>query len=76
MNFFVADTDYKRFRLHTSQMKINEVNFWPSPTVGFSARQPGGIVLFKLHAPRNYIADAGYFTPFLHLPISLVWEAF
>jgi putative restriction endonuclease len=34
------------------------------------------MLLFKLHAPRNFIVGGGFFTRFVHLPISLSWEAF
>lgn len=56
---------------------IDEVNFWrPSPTAGFSALQSGELFLFKLHAPRNFIAGGAFFTKFTSLPVSLAWEAF
>jgi len=32
------------------------------------------MLLFKLHSPRNFIVGAGFFTRFVHLPISLSWE--
>jgi putative restriction endonuclease len=38
--------------------------------------QPGELLLFKLHSPRNRIAGGGFFTKFLQLPISLAWDAF
>ncbi len=34
------------------------------------------MLLFKLHSPRNFIVGGGFFTRFVHLPISLSWEAF
>jgi putative restriction endonuclease len=34
------------------------------------------MLLFKLHSPRNFIVGGGFFTRFIHLPISLAWEAF
>ena len=34
------------------------------------------MLLFKLHSPRNFIVGGGFFTRFVHLPISLAWEAF
>jgi len=33
-------------------------------------------MLFKLHSPLNFIAGGGFFTRFLHLPLSLAWESF
>jgi putative restriction endonuclease len=36
----------------------------------------GQPLLFKFHAPRNYIVGGGFFTKFLALPVSLAWDAF
>jgi putative restriction endonuclease len=52
-------------------------HFWkPSSEVTFKALQPGEPFLFKLHAPRNFIAGGGFFAKFLTLPVNLAWEAF
>lgn len=37
---------------------------------------PGEPSLFKLHAPRNFIAGGGFFTQFLQWPVRLAWQAF
>jgi putative restriction endonuclease len=77
MNFFVAVTDYDWFLLHASKPSVEEVNFWrPSSTAAFKALKTGEMLLFKLHAPRNFIVGGGFFTRFVQLPISLAWEAF
>src|SRR5258708_38220868 len=77
MNFFVAVTDYDWFLLHASKPGVEEVNFWrPSPTASFKALRMGEMLLFKLHAPRNFIVGGGFFTRFVQLPISLAWESF
>src|SRR5258706_7069815 len=77
MNFFVAVTDYDWFILHASKPGVEEVNFWrPSPTASFKALGMGEMLLFKLHAPRNFIVGGGFFTRFVQLPISLAWESF
>jgi putative restriction endonuclease len=77
VNFFVAITDYDWFQLHASKPGIEEVNFWrPSSDASFKALQMGEPLLFKLHAPRNYIVGGGFFTKFLTLPLSLAWDAF
>ena len=77
MNFFVAVTDYDWFQLHASKSHVDEVNFWrPSPEASFKALNAGEMLLFKLHSPRNFIVGGGFFTRFVHLPISLSWEAF
>ena len=77
MRIFVAITDQDWFNLHASSVQVDEVNFWrPSPTANFKALQPGELMLFKLHSPLNFIAGGGFFTRFLHLPLSLAWESF
>lgn len=77
MRLFVAVTDYDWFRLHAAKPAVEEVNFWkPSPTASFKALSIGEPLLFKLHAPRNFIAGGGFFTKFVHLPLRLAWETF
>src|ERR1035437_9830090 len=75
MRLYVAVTDNDWFALHASKAEVEEVNFWrPSPDATFKALQPGELLLFKLHAPDNYIAGGGFFTRFLQLPITVAWE--
>jgi putative restriction endonuclease len=77
MRFFVGVTDYDWFQLHQSKPHVTEVNFWrPSPDAPFKALNAGELFLFKLHSPRNFIVGGGFFTRFVHLPISISWEAF
>jgi putative restriction endonuclease len=77
MRLFVAVTDKGWFKRLSSTPKVDEVNFWkPSPDASFKALQPGEILLFKLHAPDNFIVGGGFFTRFLHLPIKMAWEVF
>ena len=77
MRIFVAVTDNDWFALHASKAEVEEVNFWrPSPDATFKALQPGELMLFKLHAPDNYIAGGGFFTRFLQLPLNLAWDTF
>src|SRR5688500_12142999 len=77
MKIFVGITDYDWFKLHASKPVIEEVNFWrPSPDATFKVLKTGEPFLFKLHAPRNFIVGGGFFIKFLHLPVSLAWEAF
>ena len=77
MRLYIGVTDGDWFSLHASKPGIEEVNFWrPSPSASFKALEPGEILLFKLHAPRNYIAGGGFFTRFLHLPLNMVWDTF
>lgn len=77
MHFYVGITDKDWFTLNASRTNPDEVNFWkPSPSANFKALAIGEPLLFKLHAPLNYIVGGGFFTRFLHLPINLAWEAF
>lgn len=77
MRLFVAVTDNDWFALHASRDHVEEVNFWrPSPEAGFKALQPGELLLFKLHAPMNFIAGGGFFVRFHQLPVNLAWETF
>lgn len=77
MRLFVAVTDRGWYKRLSSTSGVDEVNFWrPSPDAGFRALQPGEMLLFKLHAPDNFIAGGGFFTRFLHLPIRMAWEVF
>lgn len=77
MRLFVGITDSDWHRLHASKPQVEEVNFWrPSSDTSFKALSYGDLFLFKLHAPRNFIAGGGFFARFLHLPLSLAWESF
>jgi putative restriction endonuclease len=77
MRLYVAVTDNEWFSLHASKPLEEEVNFWrPSPDATFKALQPGELLLFKLHAPNNFIAGGGFFTRFLRLPLRMAWETF
>jgi putative restriction endonuclease len=77
MRIFVAVTDRGWFTVHASSQNVEEVNFWrPSSDSSFKALQPGELLLFKLHAPDNFIAGGGFFTRFLQLPVNMAWEVF
>src|SRR5205823_13108985 len=75
MTFFVAITDYDWFQLHAAKPNVEEVNFWrPSSDASFKALHIGEPLLFKLHAPRNYIVGGGFYTKYLQLRVSLAWD--
>ena len=77
MRIFLGVTDKQWFDLHVSRGNVEEVNFWrPSPTATFKALGPGELLLFKLHAPDNFIVGGGFFTKFQQLPVNLAWDAF
>lgn len=70
----VTDNDWYRF---LAERQPDEVNFWqPSGHQGFRVLQPGGLFLFKLHSPLNYIAGGGFFVRHSLLPLSVAWSAF
>ena len=77
MRIFVGVTDKDWFTLHATRANVEEVNFWrPSATAQFKALDPGELLLFKLHAPDNFIVGGGFFTKFQQLPVNLAWDAF
>jgi putative restriction endonuclease len=54
-----------------------EANFWqPSGGVPFRALEPGGLFLFKLHSPQNFVVGGGWFVRHSALPVSIAWKAF
>lgn len=77
MKLYVGVTDFDWFAQLTSEPDLSEVNFWrPSGSKAFRAIPPGGLFLFKLHAPHNMIVGGGIFTHDSILPTSLAWDAF
>lgn len=74
--FWVAVTDRGWFEFLRARQP-EEVNFWqPSGGRRFRAISPGGLFLFKLHSPDNYIVGGGFFVRHTALPVRLAWEAF
>jgi putative restriction endonuclease len=70
----VTDGDWFDF---LRQRSPDEVNFWqPSGARQFRVLEPGGLFLFKLHSPKNYIAGGGFFVRHATLPCSIAWTAF
>ena len=70
----ITDSDWFRF---CSERQPDEVNFWqPSGEQTFKVLPPGGLFLFKLHSPDNFIVGGGFFVRFTFLPARLAWEAF
>jgi putative restriction endonuclease len=77
MRMYVAITDKNWFKLHSSSVGVEEVNFWrPSSKTSFNALHSGELLLFKLHSPDNFIAGGGFFTKFHHLPVNMAWDVF
>lgn len=74
---FVAVTDNDWFEFLRRQSGLTEVNFWqPGGGRQFRALDPGQPLLFKLHAPKNFIVGGGFFATFSILPMSLAWQTF
>jgi putative restriction endonuclease len=77
MQLRIAVTDNDWFRFLRSLPSVDEVNFWkPGGRQGFKALKAGEPLLFKLHAPENFIVGGGFFVHFSFLPYSLAWETF
>ena len=76
MKYWVGVTNNKWFKF-LSERRPDEVNFWhPKSTNQFRAIQEGGLFLFKLHSPDNYVAGGAFFLRHTVLPLSLAWDAF
>ncbi len=76
MRFYVGVTDNNWYKYLASQ-KPDEVNFWcPGGRQGFRVLESGGLFLFKLHHPLNFITGGGFFVRYSLLPVSLAWNAF
>jgi putative restriction endonuclease len=76
MKIWVGVTDGDWFEF-LRERKPDEANFWqPSGSRQFRVLEPGGLFLFKLHSPRNYIVGGGFFVRHTSLPCSLAWSAF
>ena len=76
MKLLVAITDSDWFN-YLSELQPDEVNFWqPRASTSFRALLPGEPLLFKLHAPNNFVVGGGFFSHFSVLPASFAWSAF
>ncbi|MEA2560545.1 MAG: putative restriction endonuclease [Acidobacteriota bacterium] len=77
MKLWIGVTDNDWFRFLRSLSGVEEINFWrPGGKGDFKALKPGGLFLFKLHYPENFIVGGGFFVHFTRLPYTLAWEAF
>src|ERR1017187_5593206 len=75
MRLLVAITDLDWFN-YLSELRPDEVNFWQPSGSAFRALSLGEPLLFKLHAPNNFIVGGGFFSHFTILPASFAWSAF
>ncbi|MDF1565860.1 MAG: HNH endonuclease [Deltaproteobacteria bacterium] len=77
MKAFIGITDGDWYRHLAAKPDLDEANFWkPGGKTTFKAVEPGGLFLFKLHAPHHYIVGGGHFAHFSIVPLYLAWEAF
>ncbi len=77
MNAFVAVTDRDWFTHLQAAGDLDEVNFWqPSAAGAFRAIDSGGLFLFKLHSPDDFIVGGGFFSYWTKLRTSFAWETF
>lgn len=76
VKLIVAVTDSDWFNHLRMMSDVDEVNFWAPGAASFRALQPGELLLFKLHAPYNFIVGGGIFAYANTIPVSLAWEAF
>lgn len=72
---FIGVTD-KDWYTRLSSANVDEANFWRPGGTPFRALEPGGLFLFKLHAPDHAIVGGGHFLRYLRLPVSLAWSAY
>lgn len=75
MRFYVGVTNNSWFDFHFKSCP-DEVNFWRPGMTPFRALEPGGLFLFKLHSPLDFIAGGGYFVSYTRIPLSVAWLAF
>ena len=75
MRFYIGVTDNSWYR-RLAALRPDEVNFWKPGGGTFKVLEPGGLFLFKLHSPDDYIAGGGFFIRHEILPLSLAWDAF
>lgn len=62
VRFFVAVANKSLFDQLSALLRALRSNFFrTSGTTQFWARQPGGLFLFELHAPDNFIVGGGMF---------------
>lgn len=76
MRIWLAITDRNWFEF-LQERQPDECNFWqPGGGQRFRALEPGGLFLFKLHSPDDFVVGGGFFVRNTILPAKLAWEAF
>ncbi|MGE5545091.1 MAG: HNH endonuclease [Bacillota bacterium] len=75
MKLYIGVTDNNWYNF-LAEHQPDEVNFWRPGGQPFKVLEPGGMFLFKLHSPLDFIAGGGFFVRYSRLPVSLAWDAF
>ena len=76
MTFYVGITDDRWFNFLKDRPK-EDVNFWRLGQFrNFRILPEGGLFLFKLHTPHDFIVGGGYYLSHQEMPLSLAWDAF
>src|SRR5688572_29569401 len=74
---YVAVTDDDWYNFLSARPDLDEVNFWqPGGRRLFELLTVGEPLLFKLHAPHNFIVGGGFFTHASLVDAKTAWEAF
>jgi putative restriction endonuclease len=76
MRAYVGVTDDEWYRFLAARPDVDEVNFWRPGGGSFGRLTPGEPFFFKTHYPHNRIVGGGFFSGFVRLPISEVWQLF
>jgi putative restriction endonuclease len=73
---YIGVTDEEWYRVLSSKLGLDEVNFWRPNPIKFCALQKGDPFLFKLHYPQNCIVGGGYYWDYIKLTTSAAWKLF
>ena len=76
MTFYVGITDERWFGF-LKDLPKEDVNFWRLGQFrNFRVLPEGGLFLFKLHSPDDFIVGGGYYLSHQEMPLSLAWDSF
>ncbi|MFD0857012.1 HNH endonuclease [Actinomadura adrarensis] len=74
---YVGVTDGSWAAFLAARPQLDEVNFWrPSGGRAFRVLEVGEPFFFKSHAPENRIVGGGFYSGFVALPASEVWDLY
>lgn len=74
-DFYVGVTNNDWYG-YLAAARAPEVNFWSPTATPFKVIPRGGLFLFKLHAPTNYIVGGGFLAGSMALGVRQAWEWF